>query len=52
MYFTLAKTNINTHVYTYIKYVKSNKKEKEVMSTALVIPRRSPVQVLTEPAVA
>ena len=28
------------------------RKEKELMSTALGIPRRSPIQVLTEPDVA
>ena len=31
-----------------VKYKKEGKKEKEAMSTALGIPRRSPIQVLTE----
>ena len=35
-----------------VKYKKEGKKEKEAMSTALGIPRRSPIQVLTEPDVA
>ena len=35
-----------------VKYKKEGKKEKEAMSTALGFPRRSPIQVLTEPDVA
>ena len=35
-----------------VKYKKEGKKEKEAMSTALGISRRSPIQVLTEPDVA